>query len=166
VRENIAYGDPEATEAEIEAAARLANAHEFVSELPEGYDTVIGERGATLSGGQRQRIAIARAAIRRAPIVILDEAMTGLDTENEAEVTDALRRLTSGRTTFVIAHDPEAVADADLVVQLRAGRVVAQGRPEEVLPKRGRLVPLPRPGGTARTAPGVRSGRTERADAG
>jgi ATP-binding cassette subfamily B protein len=166
VRENIAYGDPEATEAEIEAAARLANAHEFVSELPEGYDTVVGERGATLSGGQRQRIAIARAAIRRAPIVILDEAMTGLDTENEAEVTDALRRLTSGRTTFVIAHDPEAVADADLVVQLRAGRVVAQGRPEEVLPKRGRLVPLPRPGGTARTARGVRSGRTERADAG
>lgn len=167
VRENIAYGDPEATDAEIEAAARLANAHDFVSELPEGYDTVVGERGATLSGGQRQRLAIARAAVRRAPVVILDEAMTGLDAENEAEVTDALRHLTAGRTTFVIAHDPESVADADLVVRLEAGRVVAQGTPEEVLGAPGRLVPLPRLTDVTRASSrATRATRTPRADAG
>ncbi|CAN5210759.1 ABC transporter ATP-binding protein [soil metagenome] len=161
VRENIAYGDPEATDAEIQAAACLANAHEFVSELPEGYDTVVGERGATLSGGQRQRLAIARAAVRRAPIVILDEAMTGLDAANEAEVTEALRRLTAGRTTFLISHDPATIADADVVVHLQAGRVVARGRPQEVLGKRGRVVHLPGPRNTAR-----RAARVERADAG
>lgn len=133
IRENIAYGNPDADDQEIEAAARLANAHDFVSELPEGYDTVLGERGATLSGGQRQRLAIARAAVRRAPIVVLDEPMAGLDRTNETEVADALRRLTRGRTTFVIAHDDAAVADADLVVHLKAGRVVAQGPPEDVL---------------------------------
>ncbi|MBW3611542.1 MAG: ABC transporter ATP-binding protein/permease [Actinobacteria bacterium] len=161
VRENIAYGDPDATDAEIEAAARLANAHEFVSELPKGYDTVVGERGATLSGGQRQRLAIARAAVRRAPIVILDEAMTGLDAANEAEVTEALRRLTAGRTTFLISHDPATVADADVVVRLQAGRVVARGRPEEVLGRRGRVVHLPRTEGTD-----AHPGRFKRADAG
>lgn len=161
VRENIAYGDPDATDAEIEAAARLANAHEFVSELPKGYDTVVGERGATLSGGQRQRLAIARAAVRRAPIVILDEAMTGLDAANEAEVTEALRRLTAGRTTFLISHDPATVADADVVVRLQAGRVVARGRPEEVLGRRGRVVHLPSTGNTK-----GQSRRIRRADAG
>ncbi|HEV2809675.1 MAG TPA: ABC transporter ATP-binding protein [Acidimicrobiales bacterium] len=161
VRENISYGDPDATDAEIEAAARLANAHEFISELPKGYDTVVGERGATLSGGQRQRLAIARAAVRRAPIVILDEAMTGLDAANEAEVTEALRRLTTGRTTFLISHDPATVADADVVVRLQAGRVVARGRPEEVLGRRGRVVCLPSAGGAE-----ARPGRISRADAG
>lgn len=141
IGENIAYGAPGATLAEIEAAARLANAHEFITALAQGYDTVIGERGTTLSGGQRQRLAIARAAIRRAPLVVLDEAMAGLDQANEIEVSEALRRLTAGCTTFVIAHDEAAVVDADLVVRLEAGRVVAQGRPEEVLSQRLRPGP-------------------------
>ena len=133
IRENIAYGAPGASDDAIEAAARLANAHDFITALPDGYDTVVGERGATLSGGQRQRIAIARAAVREAPIVVLDEAMAGLDRDNEEAVDSALRRLTAGRTTFVIAHDHAAVADADLVVRIEGGRIVAQGAPEDVL---------------------------------
>ncbi|HWH35090.1 MAG TPA: ABC transporter ATP-binding protein [Acidimicrobiales bacterium] len=123
VAENIAYGSPSATADEIRAAARLANAHDFITALPQGYETVIGERGATFSGGQRQRLAIARAAVRQAPLVVLDEAMAGLDRANEGQVSEALRRLTAGRTTFVIAHDPGAVADADLVVRIDDGRV-------------------------------------------
>ncbi len=142
VRENIRFGSPDATDAEIEAAALLANAHEFITALPDGYDTVIGERGATLSGGQRQRLAIARAAIRHAPIVVLDEAMAGLDGANEAAVGEALRRLTAGCTTFVIAHDLAAVRDADLVVALEDGRVVAQGPPGDVLDLSGRFITL------------------------
>jgi ATP-binding cassette subfamily B protein len=163
IRENIAYGAPGAGDEEIEAAARLANAHDFVTALPDGYDTVVGERGATLSGGQRQRIAIARAAVRQAPIVVLDEAMAGLDRDNEEVVSDALRRLTAGRTTFVVAHDHAAVADADLVVRVEGGRIVAQGRPEEVLgpdaghgPRRRRH-PAPRVG-----PPGRRTHSEER----
>lgn len=146
VRENIAYGAPDVdrvTDEEVEAAARLANAHEFISRLPAGYDTVLGERGATLSGGERQRIAIARAAIRHAPIVVLDEATTGLDDNNRREVQDALRRLTEHRTTFVISHDPAAVVDADIVVQLEQGRVARIGPPSEVLGSAA-VIPLPR----------------------
>jgi ATP-binding cassette subfamily B protein len=127
VRDNIAYGLPGATEEQVEEAARLAGAHEFVLGLPEGYDTVLGERGATLSGGQRQRIAIARAAIRDAPIVVLDEALAGLDEDMEAEVVAALGRLTVGRTTFVITHDLEVARDADRMVWLEQGRVLHEG---------------------------------------
>lgn len=135
VRENIALGiDREATDEEVVAAARLAGAHEFVTRLPEGYDTVVGERGATLSGGQRQRIAIARAALRQSPIVVLDEAMTGLDADTESEVAAALARLTAGRTTFVITHDLAAARDADRVLWIEDGRVLRSGRPAEVLP--------------------------------
>src|SRR5439155_17222038 len=105
IRENIAYGNPEASLEEIVAAAKAANAHEFICDLEEGYDSVIGERGATLSGGQRQRIAIARAVIRNAPILILDEPMTGLDVESEAKVREALDRLMTGRTCLMITHD-------------------------------------------------------------
>ncbi len=140
IRDNIALGSPErVTDEQIEAAARLAGAHEFICGLPDGYDTVVGERGATLSGGQRQRIAIARAAIRDAPIVILDEALTGLDAETAGEAGAALDRLTAGRTTFVITHDVSAATGCDLVVRLEGGRVQACGSPDEVLPEVTRL---------------------------
>jgi ABC-type multidrug transport system fused ATPase/permease subunit len=132
IRENIAYGKPEASLEEILAAAKAANADEFVRELENGYDSVIGERGATLSGGQRQRIAIARALIRNAPILILDEPMTGLDVESEAKVREALDRLKAGRTCLVITHDLLSVADADLVLLLEAGQIVERGRHSEL----------------------------------
>lgn len=136
VRENIAHGRPCAGDAEIEAAARAANAHGFISALPVGYETVVGERGATLSGGQRQRIAIARAVLRDAPIVVLDEAMAGLDAAAEHAVRDALWHLTAGRTTIVIAHDLDAVADADVMAWLERGRLTDLGAPAEVMARR------------------------------
>lgn len=139
IEENIAYGRPGATRAEVEEAARLAGAHDFVQALPEGYATVVGERGATLSGGQRQRIAIARAALRRAPVVVLDEALTGLDEGTEAEVLAALERLTEGRTTIVITHDLAHARDCDRVVWLEAGEVVGDGTPDEVLTPKGEV---------------------------
>jgi ATP-binding cassette subfamily B protein len=129
VRDNIAFGRPDATDEDIEAAARLAGAHDFVLALPDGYDTVVGERGSTLSGGQKQRIAIARAAIRDAAIVVLDEALTGLDQDTEREVVQALARLTERRTTFVITHDLDAATDADRIVWLEGGVVVDDTRP-------------------------------------
>jgi ABC-type multidrug transport system fused ATPase/permease subunit/aminoglycoside phosphotransferase (APT) family kinase protein len=133
VRENIAYGNAAATEREIEAAAKDANADEFIRDLPKGYDTVIGERGSTLSGGQQQRIAIARALIRNAPILILDEPMTGLDVESEAKVREALDRLMAGRTCIMMTHDLEAIADADQVLFIEDGRLAAQGTHAELL---------------------------------
>ncbi|MBF2073079.1 MAG: ABC transporter ATP-binding protein [Synechococcales cyanobacterium C42_A2020_086] len=142
VRENIAYGNLDASNAEIEAAARLANAHEFICNLPQGYDTLLGERGATLSGGQRQRIAIARAAIRRAPIVILDEPTTGLDNHSEQVVNDALRRLTRGCTTFTISHNLHAVEQVDRILYIENGRVLEQGTHTELLALNGRYAKL------------------------
>lgn len=136
VGENVAHGRPDASDAEIEAAARTANAHAFIAALPDGYDTILGERGATLSGGQRQRIAIARAVLRDAPIVVLDEAMAGLDAASEQAVHEALRGLTAGRTTIVIAHDLDAVADADLMAWLEQGRLVDVGAPRGVMARR------------------------------
>ncbi|MBI5904810.1 MAG: ABC transporter ATP-binding protein [Deltaproteobacteria bacterium] len=127
VRENIAYGAPDASMEEIEAAARLAEAHDFIEALPEGYDTVVGERGVTLSTGQCQRIAVARAAVRKSPILILDEPTRGLDTENGAAVVEALERLSGGRTTVLITHDMEFAARADRVVLLAGGRIAEQG---------------------------------------
>lgn len=138
-RDNIAYGAPNATEEEIEWAARLANAHDFISALPDGYDTVLGERGSTLSNGQRQRISIARAAIRRSPILILDEPTTGLDEHNEREVMEALDRLMVGKTTFLITHKLEQMHHADLIVVLAGGRIVHQGTPEEIEKEFGSL---------------------------
>ena len=137
VRENIAYGSPEASDADVEAAAQLANAHDFIEALPEGYDTVLGERGATLSGGQRQRVAIARAAVRRAPILLLDEPSTGLDEANARAVTGALERLAEGSTTFVIAHDLRTVEDADEILFLEHGRVVERGTHPELMARDG-----------------------------
>ena len=132
IRENIALGVPHASEADIRAAATLANAHEFISRHPDGYDTVVGERGVTLSGGQRQRIAIARAAIRRAPIVILDEPTTGLDAENARLVTEALARVTAGATTIIISHDPALTARAQRHLRLVEGRLLAEEAPDAV----------------------------------
>src|SRR5438094_732151 len=133
IRENIAYGRPEASADEIVAAAKAANAHEFVHQLEDGYDTVIGERGATLSGGQQQRIAIARALIRDAPILILDEPMTGLDAESEATVRQALDRLMTGKTCLMITHDLPSITDADLVLVLEEGRILGRGTHTELL---------------------------------
>jgi ABC-type multidrug transport system fused ATPase/permease subunit len=133
VRENIAYGKQGATDAEIEAAARAADAHEFIEALPEGYDTVIGQKGRRLSGGQRQRIAIARAMIRDAPVLLLDEPTTGLDVESGERVMAPLRRLIEGRATIVISHNLMTVRDATRIVVLEDGRVVEVGTHEELI---------------------------------
>ncbi|MEL7414509.1 MAG: ATP-binding cassette domain-containing protein, partial [Pseudomonadota bacterium] len=133
IRENIAFGREGATDEEVEAAAVAANAHEFILEQPEGYDTVIGEDGAALSGGQRQRIAIARAILRDAPIVLLDEATSALDTESESKVQSALARLMVGRTTLVIAHRLSTVRQADRIHVMEAGRLVESGTHDELL---------------------------------
>jgi ATP-binding cassette subfamily B protein len=142
VRENIAHGAPEATLDRIVDAAKLANAHEFVMGLPEGYDTVLGERGVTLSQGQRQRLAIARAAIRKAPLLILDEPMTGLDKDNERTVTESLDRLNYGCTTFLITHDLYHAAQAHLILYLEAGRILERGTHSQLLRANGRYAAL------------------------
>jgi ATP-binding cassette subfamily B protein len=142
VRENIAHGAPDATPDAVIAAARLANAHEFVLGLPQGYDTILGERGVTLSQGQRQRLAIARAAIRRAPLLILDEPMTGLDKHNERAVAESLDRLDYGCTTFLITHDIRHAARSDLILVLDSGRLVEQGIHSELLSSNGRYAAL------------------------
>ncbi|MGF1425405.1 ABC transporter ATP-binding protein [Kitasatospora sp. LaBMicrA B282] len=133
VRENIAYGRPDATEAEIVAAARAADAHEFIRRLPDGYDTVVGQRGRLLSGGQRQRLAIARAMIRDAPVLILDEPTTGLDAESGARILEPLRLLMTGRTTIIISHNLPTVRAADRIVLLQDGRATACGTHDQLL---------------------------------
>jgi len=133
IRENIAYGRPGATDAEIEAAARAADAHEFIAELPDGYETVIGQRGRRLSGGQRQRIAIARAMVRDAPVLLLDEPTTGLDAASSDRVLEPMRRLMSGRTTIVISHNLLSVREANSIVVLDAGRVAERGTHDELV---------------------------------
>ncbi len=133
VRANIAYGRPEATQQQLEDAAIAAAAHDFISALPEGYDTVVGENGVTLSGGQRQRLAIARALLADSPILLLDEATSALDTESERLIQTALRRLMQGRTSIVIAHRLSTIKDADIIFVLNKGRVTAQGTHEELL---------------------------------
>ncbi|HET7196395.1 MAG TPA: ABC transporter ATP-binding protein [Nocardioides sp.] len=124
IGDNIAYGNAEASRDEVEVAARMANAHDFIMAMPEGYDTVVGERGVTISGGERQRIAIARAALRRAAILVLDEPTTGLDDENAQQVTEALDRLAGRCTTFLVTHDLRQVSRADQIIHLEAGRIV------------------------------------------
>ncbi|MDH5411002.1 MAG: ATP-binding cassette domain-containing protein, partial [Alphaproteobacteria bacterium] len=127
VRANIAYGRPDASEDEIVAAAKGAVADEFIRQLPNGYDTVVGERGVILSGGQRQRLSIARAMLKNAPILLLDEATSALDTESERSVQAALKHLMTGRTTIVIAHRLSTIVDADVIYVFDRGRIVEVG---------------------------------------
>ncbi|NEU78859.1 ABC transporter ATP-binding protein [Nostoc sp. UIC 10630] len=142
IRENIAYGIAGVSDAEIEAATRLANADDFIQALPQGYNTLVGERGATLSGGQRQRIAIARAAIRQAPILILDEPTTGLDQGNEKAIVDALQRLSQNRTTFLITHDLYLATRADIILYIENGQVLEQGTHQELMQQNGHYTAL------------------------
>ncbi|MCA1700501.1 MAG: ABC transporter ATP-binding protein/permease, partial [Actinobacteria bacterium] len=133
IAENIAYGRSGASREEIEAAARAANAHDFISRLPEGYDTVVGERGATLSGGERQRVAIARALLKDAPILILDEPTSALDAETEGLLLQALDRLMAGRTTLIIAHRLSTIRNADQIIVLEHGRIIEAGSHQELI---------------------------------
>lgn len=137
VRANIAYGKPSATDEEIAQAAALAGATDFIAGLPQGYDTVVGERGMKLSGGQRQRIAIARALLKNAPILLLDEATSSLDTESERQVQAALSILMKGRTTLVVAHRLSTIVDADLIYVIENGSVVEQGRHADLVARGG-----------------------------
>ncbi|HYE42356.1 MAG TPA: ABC transporter transmembrane domain-containing protein [Caulobacteraceae bacterium] len=153
IRANIAYARPDASEAEIRAAAEAAAAHEFIEALPKGYDTTVGEAGARLSGGQRQRIAIARAFLKDAPILLLDEATSALDTESEAKVQEALERLMVGRTTVMIAHRLSTVAHADRIYVIEAGRLVEQGAHAALLRKGGLYARLARGQNLEQAAP-------------
>jgi ATP-binding cassette subfamily B protein len=138
IRENIALGRIGAGEAEIVAAAKAAHAHDFIASFPAGYDTPVGEHGLQLSGGQRQRIAIARALIKNAPIILLDEPTAALDSESEHHVQEALAELRKGRTTLVIAHRLATITHADNILVVEAGQVVESGRHDELLRKGGR----------------------------
>jgi len=137
VAENIAYGRPEASRDEVVAAAVAASADGFIRRLPEGYDTVIGERGATLSGGEKQRISIARALLKDAPILILDEPTSALDAETEALLLEALDRLIAGRTTFIIAHRLSTIRNADRIVVMDDGQIIETGTHQELLAANG-----------------------------
>jgi ATP-binding cassette subfamily B protein len=147
IAENIRIGRPEATDAEVEHAAKLAEAQDFIAKKPAGYAFVIGERGASLSGGERQRIAIARAILKDAPILILDEATSALDVETEARIKRALDRLRAGRTTFIIAHRLSTVANADTILVIDAGRIVERGSFRELVARGGLFARLVREGG-------------------
>ena len=133
VADNIAYGRPEATDAEVEAAARAAHCHDFITQLPEGYTSHLGEQGVRLSGGQRQRIALARAILNDAPILLLDEATSALDTESEHQVQLALEEIMEDRTTVIIAHRLSTILHADQIAVVDQGQVIATGTHRELL---------------------------------
>jgi ATP-binding cassette subfamily B protein len=142
IRDNLLVGKPDATQAEIERACRLAEAHDFIIRQPQGYDTLVGERGVTLSGGQRQRLAIARALLKDAPILILDEATSALDAATEARVSRAMAALMRGRTTFVIAHRLSTVRDADEILVFDNGRIEERGTFDGLIRNGGRFADL------------------------
>ena len=133
VYDNILYGRLDATREEVEAAAKAANAHDFIMQLPNGYETMLGDRGMNISGGQRQRISIARAILKNPQILILDEATSALDTESECVVQEALDRLMVGRTSFVIAHRLSTIKNADKIMVLEKGQLIEQGNHDELM---------------------------------
>jgi len=137
VKDNLLYGDLNADQDRLEAAARVARAHEFIAALPEGYDTWIGERGVKLSVGQKQRVSIARVLLKDPPIVIFDEATSNIDTETEVKIREALTELTVGRTTFIIAHRLSTLHDVDRILVLDKGRLVEDGRHDALLSRGG-----------------------------
>ncbi|WP_299285271.1 ATP-binding cassette domain-containing protein, partial [uncultured Mucilaginibacter sp.] len=139
IRENIAYGRLNATEAEVLQAAQRANAHQFITSFPEGYDTLVGERGVKLSGGQRQRIAIARALLKNPAILILDEATSSLDSESERLVQEALEELMKNRTSIIIAHRLSTIREADQIIVLEKGKVIESGTHDELVMNEGGL---------------------------
>ena len=142
IADNLRVGRPEACEAELLAAARLAEAHDFILRQPEGYNTLVGERGATLSGGERQRLAIARALLKDPPVLILDEATSALDAVTEARIQQALKNVMRDRTTFVIAHRLSTVREANLILVFEAGRIVERGSFSELLSRGGTFAHL------------------------
>ena len=142
VRENIRYGKLDATDEEVIAAAKLANAHEFIERLPQGYDTLLTGDGANLSQGQRQLLAIARAAIADPPALILDEATSSIDTRTEKIVQDGMDKLMHGRTTFVIAHRLSTVKNSDCIMVLEQGRIIERGTHNQLIEKKGRYYQL------------------------